>query len=105
MDKCPSCGSKVKAIIAKKQARYARKWTEYDAICCTNTKCIWSIELSVLNTIRAEARAEALSEAADRAESWYRSKEYSDELSALSESRISLLRAAITQEETNAKEN
>ena len=53
------------------------------------------------NAVKAkiqEAKAEALREAADRAESWYRAKEYSDELSALSESRISLLRAAITQE-------
>ena len=54
-----------------------------------------------ISVIRAEARAEALREAADHAEKWYRAKEYSDELSALSESRIVLLRAAITQDEVN----
>jgi hypothetical protein len=103
MKYCPKCNSETKIASARKRLAYARQWTEYAAVCCTNKKCCWSIELSVYKTIcaeayndgrrdatiecvqhgfwshddidiiRAEARAEALREAADRAVAWYHS--------------------------------
>ena len=81
-------------------AKMVHEAVDYDDIddYSGRVKTIYDDAAEVIATIRAEARAEAIMEAADRAESWYRAKEYSDELSALSESRISLLRAAITQD-------
>jgi hypothetical protein len=45
----------------------------------------------------ARIRAEAMQEAADRAEKWYREKEYQEDMSALSESRIGQLRARVAE--------
>jgi hypothetical protein len=70
MDKCPKCNSETKIASARKRLAYARKWTEYATICCTNKKCCWSIDKSVYDDIRAEARAEALRDADDCTGCW-----------------------------------
>ena len=89
--KCPICRSEIKLSAARKRLASAQHWDEYTAICCTNKKCLWSMPTSEYDTIRAEAIAEALREAADRACSFA--------LAWLDGDQLSQLHAAITQEE------